>query len=269
MAEGQIEYTGMMAQFWDLLRGDSAHWTDRFFYKEVVAQCGQPALDVGCGTGRLVLDFIADGIDIDGVDNSPEMLDFCREKGTKLGLQPTLYLQSMTALALPRQYQTILVPSGSLQILIEPNDVRAAMQRFFTHLLPGGTLVIAFYQLWTGGPVGPTAREEWMREVVRPEDGAILRRWSRSTDDLVRSATAKWWSANALCAPPAPVAIPKPRLGRSLWKPVSPISASPAPLPTNRPRREIHSLRCGGQNRLQCNNLTATHRISEYCGDIR
>lgn len=187
MAEGQIEYTGMMAQFWDLLRGDSAHWTDRFFYKEVVAQCGQPALDVGCGTGRLVLDFIADGIDIDGVDNSPEMLDFCREKGTNLGLQPTLYLQSMTALALPRQYQTILVPSGSLQILIEPNDVRAAMQRFFTHLLPGGTLVIAFYQLWTGGPVGPTAREEWMREVVRPEDGAILRRWSRSTYDLVNN----------------------------------------------------------------------------------
>lgn len=187
MAEGQIEYTGMMAQFWDLLRGDSAHWTDRFFYKEVVAQCGQPALDVGCGTGRLVLDFIADGIDIDGVDNSQEMLDLCREKGTKLGLQPTLYLQSMTALALPRQYQTILVPSGSLQILIEPNDVRAAMQRFFTHLLPGGTLVIAFYQLWTGGPVGPTAREEWMREVVRPEDGAILRRWSRSTYDLVNN----------------------------------------------------------------------------------
>lgn len=187
MAEGQTEYTGMMAQFWDLLRGDSAHWTDRFFYKEVVTQCGQPALDVGCGTGRLVLDFMADGIDIDGVDNSQEMLDLCRVKGAQVGLQPTLYLQSMTALALPRRYQTILVPSGSIQILIEPHDVRAAMQNFFNHLLPGGTLIIAFYQLWTGGPVGPTAREEWMREVVRPEDGAILRRWSRSTYDLVNN----------------------------------------------------------------------------------
>ncbi|MCE7990074.1 MAG: class I SAM-dependent methyltransferase [Caldilinea sp. CFX5] len=187
MTAVNTEYTGMMAQFWDLLRGDSSHWTDRFFYKEVVTQSGQPALDVGCGTGRLVLDFLAEGIDIDGVDNSPEMLDYCRQKGAKLGLPPTLYLQSMTALALPRRYQTILVPSGSIQILIEPNDVRAAMQRFFAHLLPGGTLVVSFYQLWTGGPVGPTAREEWMREVVRPEDGAVLRRWSRSTYDLVNN----------------------------------------------------------------------------------
>lgn len=187
MAAGQTEYTGMMAQFWDLLRGDSSHWTDRFFYKEAVLQAGQPALDVGCGTGRLVLSFLAEGIDIDGVDNSQEMLDYCRQKGAKLGLQPTLYMQSMTALALPRQYRTILVPSGSIQILIEPSEVRAAMQSFLAHLLPGGTLVVSFYQLWTGGPVGPTAREEWMREVVRPEDGAILRRWTRATYDLVNN----------------------------------------------------------------------------------
>ena len=86
MAAVNTEYTGMMAQFWDLLRGDSSHWTDRFFYKEAVLQSGQPALDVGCGTGRLVLDFLADGIDIDGVDNSQEMLDYCRQKGAKLGL---------------------------------------------------------------------------------------------------------------------------------------------------------------------------------------
>lgn len=187
MAAVNTEYTGIMAQFWDLLRGDSSHWADRFFYKEAVIQAGQPALDVGCGTGRLVLDFLADGIDIDGVDNSQEMLDYCQQKAAKVGLQPTLYLQSMTALALPRHYQTILVPSGSIQILIEPNEVRAAMQSFFDHLLPGGTLVISFYQLWTGGPVGPTAREEWMREVVRPEDGAILRRWTRATYDLVNN----------------------------------------------------------------------------------
>lgn len=31
-----------------------------------------------CGTGRLLLDYLAQGIDIDGVDNSPEMLALCR-----------------------------------------------------------------------------------------------------------------------------------------------------------------------------------------------
>ena len=185
MEQNNYEYRGMMAQFWDLLRGDSSHWHDRAFFKQVITHSGQPVLDVGCGTGRLLLSFMAEEIDIDGVDNSPEMLDLCRQKAAKLGLSPALYLQTMETLDLARQYQTILVPSGSFQLLIDPNDARAAMQRFFSHLSPGGTLVMSFYKLWTGEPTGPTASEEWMREVVSPEDGSIIRRWARSTYDLV------------------------------------------------------------------------------------
>jgi len=86
--ETDYEYNGLMALFWDLLRGDTSQWPDRFFFKEVILSSGQPALDVGCGTGRLLLDYLAEGIDIDGVDNSQEMLEICREKAGKLGLKP-------------------------------------------------------------------------------------------------------------------------------------------------------------------------------------
>ncbi len=71
------EYTGMMAAAWDLLRDDTSTWEDRFFYCDLILRHGQPALDVGCGTGRLLLDYLAQGIDIDGVDISPEMLAIC------------------------------------------------------------------------------------------------------------------------------------------------------------------------------------------------
>src|SRR4030065_1563550 len=93
------EYHGLLAETWDLLRGDTSNWEDRFFYLELIEKYGQPVLDVGCGTGRLLLDYLAQGIDIDGVDNSPEMLALCRRKAHRLGLQPTLHEQYVEALA--------------------------------------------------------------------------------------------------------------------------------------------------------------------------
>ena len=80
MADQDYEYRDLLAKTWDLMRGDTAQWPDRFFYREFIDRHGGPVLDVGCGTGRLLLDYLMDGIDIDGVDNSPEMLALCREK---------------------------------------------------------------------------------------------------------------------------------------------------------------------------------------------
>jgi len=178
------EYRGAMAQFWDLLRGDTSNWPDKFFYQAIIAESGQPVLDVGCGTGRLLLDYMSQGIDTDGVDNSPEMLAICRPKAQQLGIQPNLYQQAMETLDLPRRYRTIIVPSSSFQLVTEPNDATEAMQRFFQHLEPGGALAMAFLAYYMGDEKGPVVTGEWQKEVIRPEDGATVRRWSRSRIDL-------------------------------------------------------------------------------------
>ena len=177
------EYRGLMAATWDLFRGDTSRWADRFFYKEAIARFGQPVLDVGCGTGRLLLDFLADGIDADGVDNPPEMLARCRQKGEAAGLRPRVYEQSMEALELPRHFRTILVPSSSFQLVTEAAAAREVMRRFFTHLLPGGALVMPFMIEWQAGT--PLELDWRVREQVRPEDGALMRRRSRVRYDPV------------------------------------------------------------------------------------
>ena len=66
------EYHGLMAEAWDLLRGDTSGWEDRPFYLDLIRRFGEPSLDVGCGTGRLLLDYLAKGIEIDGIDVSPD-----------------------------------------------------------------------------------------------------------------------------------------------------------------------------------------------------
>ncbi len=174
------EYTGLMAQAWDVLRGDTSRWEDRFFFLEAIHKYGQPALDVGCGTGRLLVDFMAQGLDVDGVDNSPEMLALCREKAARHGLTPSLHEGYMETLDLPRRYQTILVPSSSLQLVIEPELADRAVARLRDHLLPGGVLLASFMALWQpGDPLD----SEWEKTVTRPEDGLTFRRVARSRYD--------------------------------------------------------------------------------------
>ena len=182
------EYRGLVASTWDLLRGDCSAWPDRPFYRAVIERAGQPALDVGCGTGRLILDYLAAGLDVDGVDNSPEMLALCREKAAALGLAPKLYEQPMESLALPRRYATIFVPSSSFQLLTDDATTRAALQRFIAHLLPGGCLVMPFMFLWRDETPAHLAWSEWklVAERERPDDGTTVRRHQHSMFDLER-----------------------------------------------------------------------------------
>lgn len=169
----EYEYKGLMAQSWDVLRGDTSQSPDRFFYLKLIQAYGQPVLDVGCGTGRLLLDYLAQGIDIEGVDNSRDMLALCRQRANTLGVKPTLYEQYLETLALPRQYRTILIPSCTLQLLIDPTMVTQALQHLDRHLLPGGVVATSFMTVWkTGDPL----TMKWEQTAVRAADGATFRR---------------------------------------------------------------------------------------------
>jgi SAM-dependent methyltransferase len=179
------EYRGLVAQAWDLLRGDTTDWPDRAFYRTLIKQNAGPALDVGCGTGRLLLDYLAAGLDVDGVDNSPEMLALCRQKAEAAGIdvRKRLQQQTMETLALARRYATIIVPSSSFQLVIEPAAAREAMARFEEHLEPGGLLVMSVMsKLWRGKQTPPQMQwSAWhnVGERVRPDDGAVVRRTMR------------------------------------------------------------------------------------------
>ena len=184
------EYRGLMAQAWDLLRGDYADWPDRPFWRAIIEAQGGAALDVGCGTGRLLLDYLAAGLDVDGVDNSPEMLAICRNKAAAVGLKVggRLFEQPMDTLALPRAYATIFVPSLTFQLLTDLDATRRTLARFRDHLAPGGVLVASFkVKLWGRRTPPQMEWSDWFRlaEAPRPGDGLVIRRWIREKYDHV------------------------------------------------------------------------------------
>jgi SAM-dependent methyltransferase len=184
--ESEYEYRGLKAATWDLFRGDTSNWADASFYREVIQSSGEPVLDVGCGTGRLLLEYLSQGVEIEGVDNSPEMLSLCLKKAATRGLNPCVYRQAMQSLRLPKTYRTIIVPSSSFQLLTDPVDATSAMRSFYRHLQPGGVLVMPFMILYAGPQEGGTVTVDWRLAVekVRPEDGATVRLWSRTVFDL-------------------------------------------------------------------------------------
>jgi SAM-dependent methyltransferase len=135
--EPQSWHHGLVARWWSLFR-DSGPEID--YFRQYV-EAGQPALDVACGTGRLLVPYVAAGLDVDGCDVSSDMLELCREAAAAAGRSPSLYCQPMHELDIPRRYQTIFV-CGGLGLGSTREQDQTALTRMCAHLEPGGLLVM-------------------------------------------------------------------------------------------------------------------------------
>lgn len=122
------------------------------FYKQIIESSGDPAIEIACGTGRLLLPLIQAGCSVEGFDSSQEMLELCKQKAEQMHIEPILYQQQMQSLTLPKKYGCLFSALGSFQQLSNLDDAYAALKRFHQHLLPHGKLVIYLYLPWYNAP---------------------------------------------------------------------------------------------------------------------
>jgi SAM-dependent methyltransferase len=137
VAQGETWHHGLIAEWWAHFNADGPEIEE---YGRVVAE-GQPALDAGCGTGRLLLPWLRAGYDVDGCDVSEDMLDRCRERARGEGLEPTLWATPLHALQAPRRYRTI-VCCGTFGLGSTRAQDEEALRRLHEALEPGGTLIL-------------------------------------------------------------------------------------------------------------------------------
>jgi SAM-dependent methyltransferase len=173
----QTWHHGLVATWWAEFNQDGPEIA--YFQKHV--ERGQPALDVACGTGRLLIPFLKAGLDVDGCDVSADMIALCREQAEREGLSPTLFVQAMHELDPPRRYRTIFVCGGFGLGSDRAGDAEA-LRRFHDNLEPGGTLVLDNQNPYAGGVPWRYWRKEKRAGIPQPREPLEAAERRRASD---------------------------------------------------------------------------------------
>ncbi len=160
-------YTGIVVEAYAKLKSASF---DPDPYARFVADAGQPGLEIGCGDGEPLLSLRRQGLDVDGVDSSADMLERCRSNAAAAGLDVTLYHQKMEELSLPRRYGSIYLAGPTFNLLPDDRAGLRALRAIAEHLTEDGTALIP---LWIPGPTAP--EELGATREATGQDGDLLR----------------------------------------------------------------------------------------------
>lgn len=141
-----MDYERLMADTYDaqyaVIRDPSG---DAAFYAGLAAQTGGPVLELGCGTGRVLLPIARTGLSCTGVDPSAQMLRVLRAKQPPANL--TLTQGSMQTLELPeRNFALAYIAFRAFQHLLSADDQLEALTRIRDHLEPDGLLALDVFE---------------------------------------------------------------------------------------------------------------------------
>jgi SAM-dependent methyltransferase len=133
-------YTSLEATLHDVFWADEGPPMELPLLRDFLLSHPGKSLEIGCGSGRLLLTLIAEGFDIDGLELSHEMLDLCQQFSPSSEL--TLHQGNMDDWQAPHPYATVMVPAFTLQL---SRDAVAALRHFATMLDHQGALYLSTF----------------------------------------------------------------------------------------------------------------------------
>ncbi len=142
-----------LARYYDLENADFVEDLD--FWLGLAEEHGDPVLELGCGTGRVLLHLARRGHAVTGLDNSPEMLARLEAKlaaarnmhggvqpgGVQLNA-PTVVRADMKDFSTEQRFRLALMPFNTLMHLLTLEEQTAALTCIRKHLQPGAMLAL-------------------------------------------------------------------------------------------------------------------------------
>ncbi len=153
---------------------------DGDFYLEEAKTARSAVLEVGCGTGRILLPIARAGCSIVGLDNSRQMLERCR---AKLAAEPAavqgrvrLVQHEMRDLNLGATYPLIIAPFRVVQHLTTVDDQLRFLEVIARHLASNGRFVFDVFNPYFAKLVEADGIEREDTPEQRLPDGRTFRR---------------------------------------------------------------------------------------------
>lgn len=119
---------------------------DLALYKGFANRCGGSLLELGCGTGRLLIPLAQAGFEVTGVDRSAPMLARARQKIASLSPEVAsriILIQSdMRYISLHKQFSLVFIALNTFVHLLTRQDQRRTLSTAARHLSPEGRLII-------------------------------------------------------------------------------------------------------------------------------
>jgi SAM-dependent methyltransferase len=139
----------VLSRYYDAAYASKADLHDVAFYVEMAQRTGGPVLEIGCGTGRVLLEIARRGIEIEGLDFSRDQLRILEAKLPTLSPEVQgricTHFGDMRDFALDRRFRLIMAPFRPLQHLYTISDQIATFYAVRKHLLPDGLFVFDLF----------------------------------------------------------------------------------------------------------------------------
>jgi SAM-dependent methyltransferase len=110
-------------------------------YRRLAEAARGDVLELGCGSGRLLVPLVKDGHSVVGVDLAAPMLRRCQERLDRLGeagRRAQLVHTDFRTLRMRRRFPLIVCPFNAFQHLYSRSDVERFLDVVRRHLQPGG-----------------------------------------------------------------------------------------------------------------------------------
>jgi SAM-dependent methyltransferase len=113
------------------------------FWLELAANTGDPILELGCGTGRVLIPLAQAGFHTIGLDHNLAKLKYLKASiGPQIQLIPLLSAADISRFNLAKQFSLIILPCNTFSTLLEEKR-HSALECVGNHLIPGGIFAVS------------------------------------------------------------------------------------------------------------------------------